>query len=124
MHLLYDMIRKGDYRFHEEFWSEVSAEAKDFIRSFMTVDHDLRATARGALQDRWIVGDDDVLSRRSLSINLEEFKRFNAKRKFHGAVHAVCSLQNQLHSVHVVFFRPLENLTFLLLVLLTIILAI
>jgi calcium/calmodulin-dependent protein kinase I len=87
--ILFRVIREGEYEFHDEYWSGVSKDAKDFIRSLLTVDHELRATAKDALEDKWIAGDDYSLSRRNLGVNLAQFKKFNAKRKFKGAVDAV-----------------------------------
>jgi calcium/calmodulin-dependent protein kinase I len=86
---LFRTIRKGDYEFHDEYWSAVSRDAKDFIESLLTVDHEQRATAKDALNHKWIAGDGFSLSRRNLGANLEQFKKFNARRKFKSAVGVV-----------------------------------
>ena len=44
---LYERIKAGVYEFHDEFWSKISADAKDFIDKLLTVDPDARATADG-----------------------------------------------------------------------------
>jgi serine/threonine protein kinase len=35
---LFRKIRKGDYKFHPEYWQNVSSEAKDLISALLTVD--------------------------------------------------------------------------------------
>lgn len=90
---LFRKIRKGDYVFHEEYWGQVSKDAKNLISSLLTVDPAKRVAANAALQDPWITGDDDVLAKVDLGINLAEFKKFNAKRKFKSAVKAVMATQ-------------------------------
>merc|ERR1711920_773668 len=35
---LFRKIKKGQYEFHDEYWSDVSVEAKDLISKLLTVD--------------------------------------------------------------------------------------
>mmetsp|Transcript_65454 Transcript_65454/g.98718 ORF Transcript_65454/g.98718 Transcript_65454/m.98718 type:complete len:337 (+) Transcript_65454:284-1294(+) len=95
---LFRKIRRGEYEFHEEYWGTVSAEAKDLISSLLTVSPKARLTADGALQNPWIRGDDASLAKKDLGVNLQEFKRFNAKRKFKAAVSTIMAVNklNQL----------------------------
>uniref|UniRef100_A0A7S2U836 non-specific serine/threonine protein kinase n=1 Tax=Attheya septentrionalis TaxID=420275 RepID=A0A7S2U836_9STRA len=86
---LFRKIRKGNYEFHKEYWGGVSPEAKDLISSLLTVNPAKRISAEAALKHEWICSDDDKLAAQDLAVNLKEFKRFNAKRKFKGAVQAV-----------------------------------
>jgi calcium/calmodulin-dependent protein kinase I len=86
---LFRKIRKGQYEFHEEYWGQVSIDAKDLISSLLTVNPDRRLSGEQALFNKWILGDDAQLAGKDLGKNLKEFKRFNAKRKFKGAVKAV-----------------------------------
>jgi len=86
---LFRKIRKGQYEFHEEYWGSVSTEAKELISSLLTVSPPRRLSAAQALRNKWITGDGAALAGKDLGKNLEEFKRFNAKRKFKGAVKAV-----------------------------------
>jgi calcium/calmodulin-dependent protein kinase (CaM kinase) II/calcium/calmodulin-dependent protein kinase I len=88
---LFRKIRKGNYEFHKEYWGGVSPEAKDLISSLLTVNPAKRISAEAALKHEWICSDDDKLAAQDLAVNLKEFKRFNAKRKFKGAVQAVSS---------------------------------
>ncbi len=47
-------ITSGSYSFHKAYWSEVSAEAKNFISSLLTVDVSRRLTVDQALQHPWV----------------------------------------------------------------------
>lgn len=46
-------VKKGDYVFHEEFFSAVSDEAKDFIATLLAVQPKARASAESALASPW-----------------------------------------------------------------------
>ena len=86
---LFRKIRRGDFEFHEEYWGAISADAKDLISSLLTVDPTKRLDAKQALRSPWMVEDDTTLANHDLGANLEEFKKFNAKRKFKAAVKGV-----------------------------------
>lgn len=86
---LFRKIRKGQYEFHEEYWGQVSSDAKELIASLLTVSPARRLSGSEALLNKWIMGDDAKLAGKDLGKNLQEFKRFNARRKFKGAVKAV-----------------------------------
>jgi len=90
---LFRKIRKGKYEFHEEYWGQVSADAKDLISSLLTVNPSRRLSADDTLRNKWILGDDDALASNDLGKNLQEFKKFNAKRKFKAAVKVVMASQ-------------------------------
>lgn len=104
---LFRKIRKGEYEFHEEYWGQVSQDAKDMISSLLTVDPDSRSTAKGALASNWVTGDDAALAGKDLGVNLEKFKAFNAKRKFKAAVSTIIAA-NKLTSLGVNFKADLE----------------
>lgn len=86
---LFRKIRKGQYEFHEEYWGSVSKDAKALISSMLTVNPQKRVNAVQALNNKWITGSDASLEGKDLGKNLEEFKKFNAKRKFKAAVKGV-----------------------------------
>lgn len=86
---LFRKIRKGQYEFHEEYWGQVSSDAKSLISSLLTVNPSKRMSGVEALEDKWILKDAKKLAAQDLGVNLEQFKKFNAKRKFKGAVKAV-----------------------------------
>jgi len=89
---LFRKIKRGDYDFHEEYWGTVSKEARNLIKSLLTVDPKKRLTAKLALENPWIRGDADSLAKNDLGKNLQSLKRFNAKRKFKAAVSTVVAV--------------------------------
>lgn len=89
---LFRKIKRGDYEFHEEYWGTVSKEARNLIKSLLTVDPKKRLTAPQALQNSWIRGDADSLEKMDLGKNLQSLKRFNAKRKFKAAVSTIVAV--------------------------------
>jgi calcium/calmodulin-dependent protein kinase I len=91
---LFRRIRKAQYKFHDEYWSQVSTEAKDLIKSLLTVDPKTRMNATDVINnDKWINAGAEMLAEQDLGINLVEFKKFNAKRKFKAAVKTVMATQ-------------------------------
>jgi calcium/calmodulin-dependent protein kinase I len=104
---LFRKIRKGEYEFHEEYWGQVSKDAKDLISGLLTVNPDKRLTSESSVKNKWITGDDAVLASNDLGKNLAEFKKFNARRKFKSAVKAVMATQ-KLTSLGVDFRKNLE----------------
>mmetsp|Transcript_17337 Transcript_17337/g.22537 ORF Transcript_17337/g.22537 Transcript_17337/m.22537 type:complete len:358 (-) Transcript_17337:550-1623(-) len=103
---LFRKIRKGQYEFHEEYWGQVSPEAKGMISSLLCVKMDKRLTADGSLKHAWIKQSDDALISQDLGANLEKFKAFNAKRKFKAAVKTVM-LTQKLNSLGLNFKQNL-----------------
>ena len=53
---LYALIRSADYEFHEDYWNNVSDEAKDLIKNLLLVDSRKRFTAKQALEHSWVSG--------------------------------------------------------------------
>ena len=86
---LYERIKAGVYEFHEEFWSKISSEAKDFINKLLTVNPDDRATATDLLAHPWVVQDGEKISGTSLQTNLKELKQFQARKRFKAAARAI-----------------------------------
>ena len=103
---LFRKIRKGDYEFHEEYWGQVSEDAKTMISSLLTVSPTKRLTAEASLKNRWMTQDDAALAGKDLGANLEKFKAFNAKRKFKAAVKTVIAT-NKFSSLGVDFQKHL-----------------
>ncbi|CAG8792589.1 5996_t:CDS:2, partial [Dentiscutata erythropus] len=50
---LFDSILKGVYHFDEDYWSDISDEAKDLINKMLEYNPDKRITAHDALQHPW-----------------------------------------------------------------------
>ena len=91
---LFKKIKRGQYEFHVEYWGQISKEAKDLIAGLLTVDPDRRLSAEKALQNPWITGSDEMLDGKDLGVNLEQFRRYNAKRKVRQAVLTVSFIKN------------------------------
>ena len=53
---LFRKICRAEYEFHETDWSDVSEDAKDFIRRLLTLCPEERMTAKEALSHHWIRG--------------------------------------------------------------------
>lgn len=104
---LFRKIRKGQYEFHEEYWGQVSDDAKNLIRQLLTVNPTKRYDAKGAMKNSWIGADASKLVGQDLGVNLEQFKKFNAKRKFKAAVKTVVAA-NKLQSLGVDFQKNLD----------------
>lgn len=99
---LFRKIRKGQYEFHEEYWGQVSEDAKDLIRNLLAVNPDERYDSGKALANKWIGADAKTLASLDLGTNLAKFKKFNAKRKFKAAVSTVLAA-NKLNSLGIDF---------------------
>lgn len=104
---LFRKIRKGQYEFHDEYWGQVSADAKGLISHLLTVDPDKRYDAKAALSNKWIGADAKKLAGQDLGANLTQLKKFNAKRKFKAAVKTVQAV-NKMQSLGFDFKTYLE----------------
>lgn len=106
---LFRKIRKGQYKFHDEYWSQVTDEAKNLIRSLLTTNPEERKSASEIVtSDKWMKAGDEILAEQDLGVNLAEFKKFNAKRKFKAAVNTVMATQ-KLSSLGFNFKKDLEE---------------
>lgn len=105
---LFRKIRKGEYEFHPQYWKSVSKEAKNLIGKLLTTDPSNRITANEVLEHEWIRGDDSTLANYDLGVNLAEFKKFNAKRKFRSAVLSVM-VYNKMESLGDAFISDLTD---------------
>lgn len=72
------------YEFHPHFFSMTSSMAKDFIQKLLVKDPSDRMTAEECLLHPWImpITRKQVAKRNRSSINMKNFKKFNAKRKW------------------------------------------
>ncbi|NXD74237.1 DAPK1 kinase, partial [Eolophus roseicapillus] len=75
-----------NYEFEEEFFSNTSALAKDFIQRLLVKDPKKRMTIQDSLLHPWIKPKDtqQALSRKASAVNMEKFKKFAARRKWKG----------------------------------------
>jgi len=76
-------------QFDEQYWGRISDDPKELIFALMTVVPDRRLDVADALESNWMHENFEILSERDLSFNLDEMKKFNAKRKFKSAAKAV-----------------------------------
>uniref|UniRef100_A0A7S4DC48 non-specific serine/threonine protein kinase n=1 Tax=Heterosigma akashiwo TaxID=2829 RepID=A0A7S4DC48_HETAK len=95
---LFAKIKSGAYEFHPDFWGNVSSDAKDLIARMLQVDVAKRITVEAAYNHPWVQADADVLAERALDGNLEELRRFNARRKFKAGGKAIVAA-NRLASM-------------------------
>lgn len=95
---LFDNIRRAEVNFHPKRWSGVSEEAKSFISALLVYDPVSRLTATQALQHPWMASDDELLAQQNLTENLNEFRKYNAGRKFRAGIQAITAL-NKLKKI-------------------------
>ncbi|CAB1414212.1 unnamed protein product, partial [Pleuronectes platessa] len=86
-----------DYAFEEEFFSNTSALAKDFIAKLLVKDPKRRMSIQDSFLHPWIKPKDTLqaLSRKESAVNMEKFKKFAARRKWKQSVRLI-SLCNRL----------------------------
>jgi len=53
---LFEQIIRADFDFPEDYWSDISENAKDFISKLLVVDPKKRMTAKEALEHPWLSG--------------------------------------------------------------------
>jgi calcium/calmodulin-dependent protein kinase I len=82
---LFRKIRASDFVFHEAYFGKVSDSAKNVISSLLTVNRDLRWSARQCLDSDWFREPAENLSSTDLSGSLREIKRFKARRHWKAA---------------------------------------
>jgi calcium/calmodulin-dependent protein kinase I len=104
---LFRRIRKGQYEFDPRYWGEVSQDAKDMIAGLLCVNRDDRLTADGILANKWVNLGADELAGKDLGANLEELKKYNAKRKMKAAIKTVMAA-NKFVSLGVDFQTNLD----------------
>lgn len=51
---MFRLVKKGRYKFDEEYWSNISDSAKSFVQGLLTLDTNRRMTAKDVLEHPWI----------------------------------------------------------------------
>jgi len=78
-------IKDGKYVVKKEIWSRASADAKDFVKSLLVVNPDVRLTAEAALKHPWIASRDQAMNPDHISQDtansLVEFGKVSAFRR-------------------------------------------
>jgi len=80
---LFENIMNGTYDFPDPEWTEVSDQAKDFIKKILVVDVEKRASAEECLQHEWIKEYTGIKKdlRRLESFSVKKFKEYTKKYK-------------------------------------------
>ncbi|XP_063769832.1 death-associated protein kinase 1 [Pseudophryne corroboree] len=88
-------ISAVNYEFEDEFFSNTSNLAKDFIRQLLVKDPKKRMTIQDSLHHPWIKPKDtqQALSRKASAVNMEKFKKFAARRKWKQSVRLISLCQ-------------------------------
>jgi serine/threonine protein kinase len=60
-------ICKADYCFHDKYWSDISASAKEMIDHLLQINPKVRLSAENALQCKWMTIEDEALMVTDLS---------------------------------------------------------
>jgi len=87
---VFDQILEGKFEYPSPHWDSVSASAKDLINKLLVLDPKKRMTAADALKHPWVKGHE--VSADTLSSAITELKKFNAKRKWKGAILATVAM--------------------------------
>ncbi|KAL5267775.1 hypothetical protein ACHWQZ_G004727 [Mnemiopsis leidyi] len=93
---LFAQIMRGEYEFDSPYWDEISQSAKDFVRSFMTVDATKRFSCSDGLKHQWICGEDQS----ELNIHgtvSEMMKKTLLKAKWKNAITATTAVNRMKH---------------------------
>eukprot|EP01118_Nematostelium_gracile_P002192 TRINITY_DN1241_c0_g1_i1.p1 TRINITY_DN1241_c0_g1~~TRINITY_DN1241_c0_g1_i1.p1 ORF type:complete len:497 (+),score=186.11 TRINITY_DN1241_c0_g1_i1:111-1493(+) len=81
---LFENIMSGTYDFPDPEWTDVSDQAKNFIKKILVVDPEKRYNAEQALNDEWIKENTGVTKkdlRRLESFSVKKFKEYTKKYK-------------------------------------------
>lgn len=89
---LFKKIIRGAYQFHDEYWSNISSEAKDLIRGLLILNPLNRLTVDQALEHPWVRSADNKLLAKTLDTNLAELKKFQATKKLKAGVKAIMAM--------------------------------
>ncbi|KAI0697372.1 Pkinase-domain-containing protein [Cytidiella melzeri] len=93
-----EAIIAGDYKFEpEEYWENVSATAKDFVRTCLTIDPAKRPTASEMLRHKWLADSEPhyVEDKEGKMTNLLPHiqKAFDARKTFRKAVLSMMAMK-------------------------------
>ncbi|KAM6165186.1 LOW QUALITY PROTEIN: death-associated protein kinase 1-like [Erethizon dorsatum] len=88
-------VSEVHYESEEEYFSDTSAVAKDFISRLLVKDPKKRVTIQDSLQHPWIKPKDtqQALSRKASAVNMEKFKKFAAPQKWKQFIHLISLCQ-------------------------------
>ncbi|KAF2071951.1 hypothetical protein CYY_006726 [Polysphondylium violaceum] len=74
---IFEQIMEANYDFPEDYWGQISKEAKDFIQKLLVVDVSKRLSAQDALKHPWLTSGNAP----NTVINKEKLKEFAQERQ-------------------------------------------
>eukprot|EP01134_Creolimax_fragrantissima_P001809 CFRG1809T1 len=89
---LEERMKKGEYEFHAEWWTEVSEDAKDLIRKMLVVDPQQRWTAEQLLSLPYFSASPEELRNHDIATSLKQLRRLQARRKLKAGMNTVLSI--------------------------------
>jgi len=80
---LFENIMNGNYDFPDPVWTDVSPQAKNFIKKILVVNPEKRASDDQCIQDEWIKENTGIKKdlRRLESFSVKKFKEYTKKYK-------------------------------------------
>lgn len=94
-----NLILRGEYEFHDQYWKDTSASAKELISSCLQVSPDIRITAEEALASDWMTVESETLSGIDLTVAQEQIRKTLPIEKLKGAIYTVSSHQSGIMSL-------------------------
>jgi len=85
--LLFELIMSGKFSFPDPYWTNISPQAKDFVKGLLAVDVPCRLTATSALKHPWITGE--VRPTLLASDTMRSLKEYNRSRREENKKNAV-----------------------------------
>jgi serine/threonine protein kinase len=91
--VLANMIKRGQFQFHEQYWQHVSEDARDLISRLLDLNPLTRLSVDDALLHPWLQQREDVLTANHLTSGLNQLRRFQVRKKFRGAIKAIIMIE-------------------------------
>jgi len=92
---LIESVKTGNYTFASPYWDHVSDNAKDFVRSMMTVDPEERLTCDELLQHSFITNPSSETQ--SNDIFSQALYKYNFRRKLRRGVRSIMAVNRLVH---------------------------
>lgn len=78
---LFDKILRADYDFPDPEWSDVSEDAKDFIRKLLVIEPESRYTAKQCIVHKWLQSTTTSPSTSAAEIHVDKMRNYMNARK-------------------------------------------
>jgi len=101
---LFHRICIGKFTFHQDYWADVSPNAKSLVSNLLKINPRERLSAQQALQHPWFSDDNKQLAAHNLKDSLSKLRTFNAQRKLKATAYTVTMLSTfhgKKHSISV-----------------------